>query len=824
MGEDSIDPLDERDVEAFQEQALDSWGGQLLSASVDLGASFVSIPGLGAASKLRKSSGINTMADAEGVAKRFAEAPEAGRTGTQKAKDAAVRLAFPDGKQNLDALVERQVKGLRELDGIHSQSTMLNRLKARMPLADEGSIAAIANQFTEINKVADPAARDRLRMNTFLGALGSTTAKKAMIADAPLLARNFENLAKNPREAGVFTDLYTARIHEGDELGVSEIVEERYKTEADKAEIKALAARAKTLGQAKRDSVRLEAEIKQAQEAFRVAARQDILDQRANRVGDAQKAREQRDIALADYEEARKHARDATKAGREFDRQGMNDVIGARRVALEEAESRLALAREDRALMDETPLDDVDILEGWEQQIGTERLARTGLGEAMRATRAKRAELRTSLDAKKAELTTLRPLIDKANTRISEILDIAGTDSTMALVGDAKPTALNRLKAHVREQIGSEHYVTAGQGNAILRVRSLPSVKARQMLAPAARGQIALREINLGQQQLADTLARSKVYTAAEIGAARNSLIGASEADRPSMVARIQEEMVTRMAVRHLGQTFPDRSPGELRDIASEISSFTTKEFGKGNANVSLAADESMDARLATVRGPDGEAVAYDRATLRSQLADNAPMLDPWDVERMMRDHVGGFARNVRQGLHVLQDMHDFGVSAWKIGSLLRPGLAVRSQLDSGARTLASLSAAESLITMMNGAVNVTRNRGLGALAKVHFAGLDPAQVAATQRAIGLQTVRAGKGQYEFRFADDVEELRGALTAAQKGQSVSGSIFAQQMKAYKDVVVDRASWERRDPNSIHWAQGYAEYAKTLLASPSARKL
>lgn len=728
----SFDPFDTVEAQKLQSAANQTWYGRTMSTTVDLGESFVSLPGTGVLARGRAAAGLNTIADVERVAQRYQETGALGRTALQKVGDKARQYAVPSGAQNVDSLVARQVEGLRQFDGMRDEYQVFNQLKSRLETAPDGDVRNLANIFTEINKVSDPAIRERLRTNTFLAGLGSSTAKRALIEEAPLLAKNFENLTSNPREAGALTELYAARLEDGD-LPINEIVDRVWNTAGDRAELAAL-----------------------------------------------------------------------------------KEEVAKRRTALSDHDR---LVQELKALKPEPGSPE---FADWKSMTGEAMKARAEARAAAQETESGIASLGDTIASKHGEIAAVRPYLDRSNSLISDILDVAGKDSTLALVGDAKPTLLNSLKANLRDQLGGEHYVTAGEGNTIIRLQSLPDRTARMALSPQARGSIALNEVGLGARQLADTMARSKAFAPDEIRKWRSDLIRVEGMERVGVVARVQEQMLERMAQRFYQERIPGITPEEALKHAKEVTGLTTKHWGQGNDWVAKAAGEQVKDGVVMVRDLEGGATAFDAPMLRSQMADSAPILDPWTFERTLKSHEKTLIGNVRNGLSTVANAHDMALSIWKVGALLRPGLAVRSMLDTGPRALASMSAAETMIAGMNGAANLVHNRGLKGLAKARVSGKSVDEVAAQMRYLGLKPTKIG-GK-EVRFAEDAAQLQSLLSATSKGQTVHGALFHDMTRAYDGLKLDRASWVRNKPDSSLWHVAYKEYADMLLASPTARKL
>lgn len=827
-----LDPFDAAEADMLQKKANSSWFGRTMTTTSDLGLSFIAPPGMGAVARARKATGINTLAQADAVAARFTEAGVVKQGLGAKATE-TLRLMLPNGAQNVDTLVARQVEGLRQFESLKGEYAIFNSLKSRLPTAPDGEIAKLANVFSQIGKVADPAVRDRLRMNAFLSSMGSATAKANFIAEAPLIAKNFEGLTTVPRETQAYAELFTTRLEQDGDVPVNAIMERTWGTASDKAELEAIRAEIKARRNALSDHRRLIDELK----ALKPKTRNNpdavsLADRRAAQASEVRRIQAELKQARADLHGTRRwaagSAKTATTQAKAGSAAGIPDVqdfhtaLGDARRRVESLQADLAAARSDRALLDSTPMPGWSDIADWHSMVDEARVQGSALRGELNAAKAKRDAVASVMETKKHEIAAARSRLDAANHLINDILDVGGADATMTLVGDAKPTALARLKEHMREQVGAEHYITFGDGNAIMRLTSLPSRRARQALAPAARGQINLNEVGLGARQLEDTMARSRVFGLDEIAKMRNDLIRTQGMDRAGIVAHVQDVMVERMAQRFFATKGRDLTPEQATKAAKEITGLTKKAWGQGNDWITKSAGEQLDQELVAVRDLDGTYTGFDGPSLRSQMADHAPILDPWDLNRALSAHERTFIGNARNGMHAVTNAHDYFVSVWKVAALVRPGLMVRSMLDTGPRALASMTATESLMASLNGAANLIHNKGLKGLAKVEFHGLTLEEAAAKARYLGLKPVRLGK--HDYRFAEDVADLQAKLSATSKGQTVHGALFHEMAAKYDSLRLDRASWARRKPDSELWHLGYKEYADMLLASPTARRL
>lgn len=826
------DPFAAADAAAIQDAANGTWYGKTTSALVDLGASFIAPPGTGTAVRGMKASReaktVSSAAEAEAAAARFAELDGSVRPGkvtaTEKIHD-VVDIMVPGRQQGIDSVLHRQMEGLRQLDGITDQSQMLDALKTRMDKDADGALANIADVFTEINRVPDGTMRDKLRMNYFLAAHGSATARRAFIEDAPLIARNFENLTTSPREAAAIQTLYAMRV-EDSTLPVGDIIDDVYGTAADKAEEAALAASVEMKLAEARDARALWTETRLAKPSVKNLDADLLKRSRGEAAENVRRIRAELDKARDDLKGTKRWAAGAVKRGETGDVADFHVALGDSRARVAELEKQLVEARSDRVLLEQTPLPGRLELQAHHGDVAA---ARDLVAETRTGADWEQAFLnnhRRSMKAKRHEIEGLRPTLNRANDVLNDILDVAGDSPAVTITGGAEPTLLSALKKNVRDRIGAEHYVFHGDGNTVVRVRSLPDRLARASLAPQARGSISLTEISLGQHQLGDALARSGVFGPDEIAEARNLLVRTKGHARAGVIASQQHKMMERIAVDFFQKKGIALDPDDALARAKEITGLAEKHWGAGNAWVSRKANEQVKNKLVTLKDEDGVITAFDQPMLRSHLADNVPFLDPRDFRQALEKFEPTIRQNVALKLHAGANLHDAALQFWKVGALLRPGLMVRAFLDTGPRMLASLTAAEAMIASMTGAAHLVHNKGLTGLSKIHFAGLTPDAAAAKARYLGLKPVevRTKSGKVTHQFATDVADLQTKLEASSKGQTVHGALFHDMGKAYDGLKVDRARWARRKADSPVWHLAYKEYAGMLLASPTARKL
>ena len=849
------DPFTTEGAKVIQAAATDSWVGRSVTTSVDLATSFVAPPGMGALAKGRLAAGVRTSTEAENIAARVGEVGvDLPGTAFTKAKATTKRYMTPNGSQNVDAQIARMRDGLNRFDGKTDQWNVFDEMTTIMEDAPPGEVAHMANIFTTIEKtVADPAVRRELRVNAVLANMGSDTAKAAIIRDAPLVGENIRNLTTNPREWAMWDDLQSMKLEAAknaldngtsvvDELPINEIASKHFDTVEGRSIRDAAKANVEARRAAHRESVDLDRQIREMKPRVqKTDMAEHVKAQRAKAAQEVKDLTSELQKAKADLHGTRRWVAGQVKAttkaaegtdltsgiGRKDFQQGplaqhgdLNQALGDARRRVEDLQSQLDAAKSDRQLLDQTPLHDPQELSAWLDSSAEAKKLRQEAKDSLDGAFADYKQARdhlTALEKQKADAITR---LDAGDRFLDSVLNVADPQHA-SVMRDAQPTVLGRVKEHLRDTFGDGTYVVNGDGNRIMHAVTLPSRAAKRALAPAARGHIDLVDLGLGARQMDDVLRRSKVYTRDEIHAFRNEFVSAREADRVHVVEKQVEETQKRIAYRFFQKEFPEFTPEDALKYADQVTKLTRKAFGKGSEWVSKAVDEAPPndptVIVQMIEGPDQ---VFNLPTLRSQLADAAPVMDPEQFHALLVREQGGIRASIAGTGNAITHAHDLMVGAWKIGALFRPGLLTRSMIDTYPRAMASMSAAEHMTAAINGAVNHVHNRGLRGLARIGATNMTPAEIAARDLYFA-QKVKKVKGQ-TFQRATDVQMQGGQQMAATRGNTVRGAFFDPAAEMVDGLAVDRASWKLRAPGDPHWHLGYTEYAQQLLASPTAR--
>lgn len=824
-------PFDSADARAIQNASDDTWYGTVAGAATDLAAN-VAVPGVGAASALakgaREAKTLQTYSEVQDVAAEVVRRSRAGEgfnevSRSTKAKQAvqrAVGAPLSPGDH-----LDRMAQSLRRFDGITDEVEMSNKMGPMLEDADEAAKPILYNVFTQINRnVPDPTLRDQMRVNALLAVHGSTLARSMLADDAALVARNLQMLTANPRDIAVQEDLWRRRPG-GSDVPVSAIIEKHYNTSGDKAELDSL-----------RDWVQASAADAANARQYRAqlaAGKPSLQNFDAARLKEVRaKSKDHAASTLADLRAAQAEQREGVRLLSQARKTGDQDRIADVSRAYGQAQQKAAEAKAaydqavaDRSLFHSTPLPGMEELGAWRSQMAD---AQRGVSEANANNRwatALERQASRSLRARRAQAAQLAQNLTAQNDALNDLLDLGTVGASASAGVRFEATNLDRLKAWTRARTEDYHYMVAGDGNTIVKVGSLPTRAMVKALAPRARGRINLNEADLGRRQLADAMARAKVYTPEEIREKGNEFLRTRPHERQQLVDKVQDEMLGRIAQDLFKDT---ATPADALKAAKELTGAVVNHFRDGHDYALRTAEEQRGSGLIMLRDPDGQITAYDEAMLRPHLADHAPFYDPDEFRKLLARHGEGLRANVASGMHTASGLVDGLTYAWKVGALARPGLMVRAALDTNARMFALLSTGESLMTAINGMANVVHNAGLKGLAKINYAGLDPAQAAFKVRSVGLtpgKEIDFGNGvRYRPRFAQDQADQASTAAALSKGQTPHEALWDDTRKTYAKLKLDMTKWSERQADSVLWPEAYGKYATQLAASPSARKL
>ena len=301
-------------------------------------------------------------------------------------------------------------------------------------------------------------------------------------------------------------------------------------------------------------------------------------------------------------------------------------------------------------------------------------------------------------------------------------------------------------------------------------------------------------------------------------------------------MGRVQEQMAERI----VKDEAPHLSEADVKKAVQSVA----RGLGQNRAYLTKALDDAGDGAWASVREfPDvdsSDAVhMVDAAYLRSHLAETASFADPVMLRKAIKDYdsAGSLAHMAaRSAINGL----DLTLGAWKMAQLLRPGLMVRNALDSNVRAFALMGTMPTMLQAATGTKNLLRNSGMRAgdwvtvrKAKVpalqKIGAQDPSGVA--RQMLNEVTVKH-KGQelsgslYDLTDKGELSavSLAMARSAMTKGMSPSQGLLHAGDRAGVKFTRNSQSWDMYKSTSKEWARAYADHAKVLLASPTAREV
>ena len=810
-----LDPLDQANAKAIQEHAKDTWYGSIAGGAADLTFSMM-MPGAGVATGVVKSArAANVIRSAEHADQVASHLASLGKP--EDASHSVLLDVLKQGNASPDSLVSRMQKTARKTDGM-DRSQLMDFLTPMMERSSDAAKADVANVWAEANKLEDPVLRDQVKINALLAAQGSKTARQAVIDDAPLLAVSLDRMTGAPKQVALAHDLFNARLT--DETTVSQLLDQHYGTAADYAEHDALRQallKAEADAKAARE---LRAETLAAKPTVKNFDAQRLSEVRANSAATVRDLRQQVQDARAEYKNSQRWASAAYKKGEITDVADFHANLGDKRQRVLDLQQQLDQARSDHNLFHTTPLPGFEELGSWRQDMAD---ARSLVDQTRMQRDWEQAILRQHrglIAKKRAERLAFAPGLNAANDLLNSIFNLG--DESIA-TGRVAPTSLDAMKTYFRNKVGEEHYLATGDGNRLIRAVMQPTRAARIALSPQARGQISLVEVDLGRRQLADAMARSKVFSPDEIRSTSNELIATGRHARQDVVSRVQEDMLTRIAVKH----FDKMAPEDALRYAKELTGTTLRAFGDGNAYTIRHLGEQAGQGRIMVPGVDDEVNAFDEATLRSDLADHAPMLDPQTFDHLLAAHHHNIRSWTRDTVNGAVRLNDMLISVWKHGALLRPGLAVRASLDTELRSLAMMSTGEALMGAINGAAHILNNAKARVTERIWLHGADPGSAGVKLLSADLVPVRvkgASGATYTFQLSRDAAEREANIMAASKGGTIASSLHPSVQQRLGKFRVDRTAWDRYKPESAHWETSYMEHANKLMASPSGRWL
>lgn len=287
-----------------------------------------------------------------------------------------------------------------------------------------------------------------------------------------------------------------------------------------------------------------------------------------------------------------------------------------------------------------------------------------------------------------AELVAYGRTLDRIHERLAQVDDIASTGG-QEVIGR---TALDRAKSAIRSRTAQDFVYQDAVSGRTVRV-------LHWAVGQRGRGTIATDDALHGQSELIDSLKRSKLYTGTEVRAKSNDYLSApNQADRARMVENLHDEMLTRVANRE------GLSAGDLDELRASLKS--AHNAGRKYSTTELEAARAAGKDRVVLNDPvSGSATSVKVAVLETQIRNSVSIPDTDMLTRLVREHKGTVSgsekmtasvRAAEGGLSALNDV-------WRLGALARPGLLVRTQLDTQPRAAFAIGATAYMAQAMKG-------------------------------------------------------------------------------------------------------------------------
>lgn len=249
-------------------------------------------------------------------------------------------------------------------------------------------------------------------------------------------------------------------------------------------------------------------------------------------------------------------------------------------------------------------------------------------------------------------------------------------------LNQAGPTQLDRSKAASRNAVAKNIYFQNGVYGRGVNVMHWAS-------SQRWRGSVNVTNATLGSQELMDYMVRSKLFTGSERESYMHAWLTA-----PTREARID------LIDRQLTADMYARVGAKRNMSADAVASLYHENHQTTIASRQYSTNDLETARLngedrVIVTSTDGEQTSINRALLETHLADNVHMFDPQELDRMMAgyDSSRPAGEYLNQNLRIagtgFTDAVDRANHMWRMAVLARPGLLVRTQIDTQGRNLA---------------------------------------------------------------------------------------------------------------------------------------
>lgn len=707
-------------------------------------------------------------------------------------------------------LYYRLQQSVQRTDGITELSDMRNFLGTWLRNASDADQAKLSDLFIESNYIRDQRLRTHAKINMMLAGMGSTAAKEELITVAPLLAKSLRERMSPLVTPQVYQDMIDAYVA-GAELNINDVMKKHY----DVPEWNRV-----------RQALTSVLDVTMSRH-YRALENQDHVE-----LG---KPLSMKDIAdqqhLANFYQ---HKVDDILTGRvnEPPEASGEGGLGFYQSQARDAWDRLAEMKAryekqtpaDIHAYDQGHMAAQDLVDLRARQVD---FARKDLQDAERA-------------GQKAAEIIADPSIRADMVRSQQILnEMFSLQDGTGFVGTTAPNMLQHMQYKYRQEVGSYYLHRFGEtANHPIWVRAIG--KSMSLIGtPFARGAIHMADTGRAHEELGLLLKRSKVFRGEEIQAIQNEFLRTDALHRPDVVSRVHKQMLFRLGLEfHLNEA-----------EAWSRTEMALKSYGEGWQWMSdgLAASEALmpDSKWAVMTDMEGNHHAFNRAQLKSHLADSQRFIDPAIYRRALRRHETGAKMRARRLWDGGWEAVDFASMMWKHATLMRPGLGVRAMLDTALRATAAIGAAAQLVDAINGsrrlALNVTE-RNLTRLGLMHDG--DISQVAGRMmgyKPFEVAVAKTGsKSPLKSRYktsTDDIEAGASSFRAYNHGHEVNATrlalsgnntlhdgIMEASNRFYAGLRRQMDNWVHYDANSMRWTLAWRDHAANMMDSPLAREL
>lgn len=309
-----------------------------------------------------------------------------------------------------------------------------------------------------------------------------------------------------------------------------------------------------------------------------------------------------------------------------------------------------------------------------EEFAGLDDLANNYPQLAERGRSLTQAAIAMSTPENESELAAYGRALDRLHQRFEDLDNLAVSSP----IEQAGATALDRAKGAIRQRAVRDFYYQDGLSGRTVRVLHWAT-------AQRSRGTISIDHTFRGNDELIDHVKRTGLFDGAEIQQISDGFLSAGTQElRRRVVDRVWDAMYAKLGARY------DLTPEEVIDMARQ--SQDVRSAGRQYASTALEQARALQQERVVLNDPaTGTATSVRAAALETQLANTAVLPDTQLIERAIRAHQQGKTLSDEMGelARGFTTVLDHANDVWRLAVLARPGLLVRTQLDTQARSLA---------------------------------------------------------------------------------------------------------------------------------------